>query len=188
MQILKIDPISLGSFYVIANDGQDITNLSKDPICFSPISYSIEQVEIGDIPAMAKIVTINPLTQRADRLTLQNAVKMVNNCNFDFTSDIEAAVSNLREVMIRNGMRSPIRIELESADDAHKIIEYYRPMFTADGANLAIKQILADNSFMIHGVKFTWPSERVSSEPGNTQSIVKNFFTKTREILSIIFQ
>jgi hypothetical protein len=117
MQILRVEAIPHETLYVFADNSVKHLDLSNDPACFSPIGYTIEEVEPGDIPAAAKIVAIESPGGPAKRVALETAMQMLGNARPVIRDEIAAAISNLREVMVRNGLHPPVKILLETQRD-----------------------------------------------------------------------
>jgi hypothetical protein len=117
MQILRVEAIPHETLYVFADSSVKHLDLSNDPVCFSPIGYTIEEVGPGDIPAAAKIVAIESPSSPAKRVALETAMQMLGNARPAVCDEIAAAISNLREVMVRNGLHPPVKILLETQLD-----------------------------------------------------------------------
>jgi hypothetical protein len=160
VKFYRIDPLPQEILYVLAEDSADLNPIANNPVCFSPISYRIEDVESGDIPVHAKIVTIDPASRKIKRINLETAIKMESGEPIQGGNDVSAAIETLKAAFQRNGLNSPLSIQLESSDQAVKLAM----MFGDRLSNNAFARLIASistgqDSFLIGGVRFTWPVE-----------------------------
>lgn len=159
IRLFRIDPIPQEVFYVLTEDEKLLSSLGNDSVCFSLTSYRIDEVESGDIPTAAKIVAIDADTKKTTRVNLQTAMSMLKGDIIGTAEDISAAVSNLREVMLRNGLQSPAYIQLHSKEQAYKIISMFQCDMTQDKIDLAMAAASSSGRFSVMGIEFRWNDE-----------------------------
>lgn len=172
MKFYRIEPFPQETLYALAEESADLNTIANNPICFSPISYQVEEVESGDIPAHAKIVTIDPASKKIKRVNLETAIKMESGQPIPGGNDVSAAIETLKAAFQRNGLNSPLSIQLESSDQAIKLAM----MFGDRLSNNAFARLVASistgrDSFLIGGVRFTWPVEPVIARKTRVQRL-----------------
>lgn len=118
MKFHRIEPIPHETFYVLAEDGADLSKITNSSICFSPISYRMEFVEPGDIPTYAKIVTIGRLDGRIRRVNLEIALRLIGSRHAGSVNEVSVAIDALKDALKHNSLNASISIDLKDADQA----------------------------------------------------------------------
>ena len=157
MMFIKIEPLPHETFYVLADEGADLSQITVNPVCFHPISYRSEIVDPGDIPAQAKIVAVSPVNGSISRVNLETAIRLSMGQEVDGVSDIVAAIDNLKSAMQKNGLQAPVSIELQDINQALKLASMFGSRLTTKPfARLITSLFTKKTDFMIRGIKFNW--------------------------------
>lgn len=161
MKLRRITPIQQETFYVLSGDNEDLSLIAHSPLCFSPVCYQIDEVDAGDIPAHAKIASVNPDTKKISRLTLDSALKLMDGVAEYAVNDTAVALEALRMAMLRNGLRSPAFVQLESYGEAYKLATAFEKLPTLPPDFSITKNMKPGRGgeFWIMGVPFRWPSD-----------------------------
>jgi hypothetical protein len=176
MKFHRIEPFPQETFYVLAEEHENVNCVANNPVCFSPINYGIEEVEAGDIPVHAKVVVIDPMTGRIRRVNLETAVKMSTGEELSGVNDVAAAVETLRAAFQRNGLNSPVSIQLEDSDQAVKLALLFGNRLTDSALSRLIRSITTGrDGFLIDGIRFTWPAPSWSRPAGGFQRLRQLF-------------
>lgn len=163
MIFTRIEPFQQETFYVLSDDGADISRIANSPICFSPVSYRQQIVDAGDIPTNAKIVLVDQRHTRIKLVNLEAAIKLSNGEQFEAAGEISAAIDMLKAAMQRHGLEAPIRIELQNSSQAIKLALLFGDKLSTGALARAITSILTlREGFMILGILFTWKKSPAS--------------------------
>lgn len=162
MQIHRITPIPQETFYVVSGEGESLSPISSSPVCFSPSSYEIEKVDVGDIPSNAKIVSIDKETKAVQRINHGIMAKIINNGNELTPNDIVVALRELSDALIRNGIELPAYIQLSSFQQAYNLASNFEQLPGLPDDFSITKNMKPGESgeFWIRGVPFRWPSDQ----------------------------
>lgn len=176
MKFHRIEPFPQETFYVLAEEHENVNCVANNPVCFSPVNYGIQEVEAGDIPVHAKIVVIDPKTGRIRRVNLETAVKMSTGEELSGVNDVAAAVETLKAAFQRNGLNSPVSIQLEDSDQAVKLALLFGNRLTDNTLSRLIRSITTGrDGFLIDGIRFTWPAPSWSRPAGRFQQFRQLF-------------
>ena len=157
MIFIRIEPFPHETFYVLADEDADISQIATNPICFHPISYKSEAVDPGDIPAQAKIIAIDPANGSVSRVNLETAIQISQGHTVDGAADIVAAIDGLKAAMQKSGLQAPISIELQDIHQALKLASMFGSRLTTKPfARLITSLFTKKTDFMIRGVRFVW--------------------------------
>lgn len=158
MKFYRIEPFQQETLYILCEEGQDLDRIANNPVCFSPISYQIAEVESGDIPAHAKIVSTQGRSGRLKRVNLETAIKMSEGHDIAGANDVAAAIETLKAAFQRNGLDSPVSVHLQDSDQAVKLAMLFGDRLSKGSMARLIGSISANqDSFMINGIQFFWP-------------------------------
>jgi hypothetical protein len=158
MKFYRIEPFQQETLYVLCEDGQDLGRIANNPVCFSPISYQTAEVESGDIPVHAKIVSIEGRSGRLKRVNLETAIKMSEGQDIAGANDVAAAIETLKAAFQRNGLDSPLSIQLQDSDQAVKLAMLFGDRLSNGSMARLVGSISTNrDSFLINGIRFFWP-------------------------------
>lgn len=158
MNFYRIEPFQHETLYVLSEDGESIDRIANNPICFSPIGYKVSEVESGDIPAHAKIVSVDSKSGRVKRINLEIAIKMSQGQDIAGANDITAAIETLKAAFQRNGLDAPVSIQLQDSDQALKLAMLVGGRLSNGSfANLVGAISAGQDGFLVGGIRFSWP-------------------------------
>ena len=158
MKFYRIDPFQQETLYVLCEEGQDLNRIASNPVCFSPISYQIAEVESGDIPIHAKIVSIEGRSGRLKRVNLETAIKMNKGHDIAGANDVAAAIETLKAAFQRNGLDSPVSIHLQDSAQAVKLAMLFGDRLSNGSMARLVSPISTNqDSLLVNGIRFFWP-------------------------------
>lgn len=165
MKVFKIDPVPQQTFYVVANENEDLSKIADERICFSPVTFTIEEVDIGEIPDRNRIILCEggwpPVMQEIDKETAHRIVCEEGLQEDPDAKDLPSALEELAISMESAGLAIPMFIQLIDVSQALAILESFRYMYsnsryTQLRSGIALGKI---NTITIYGIELRWQAD-----------------------------
>lgn len=133
MQAFRIEPIQQRPFIVVADENQDLSQIVHQPLCFSPVNFTIEEVSAKEIDDNDKIILLSE-DSLVKQITKSRALDILVPGSQSDSDYLEGCLSGLVEAMEEIGMAPPAFIQLNnqlealrllnSLSDSLKIVDY----------------------------------------------------------------
>lgn len=133
MKAFRIEPIQQRPFIVVADENQDLSQIAHQPLCFSLVNFTIEEVSTKEISDNDKIILLSE-DSLAKQITKSRALDILAPGSQSDSDYLEGCVSGLVEAMEEIGMAPPAFIQLNnqlealrllnSLSDSLKIVDY----------------------------------------------------------------
>ena len=160
MQAFRVDPIEQQPFIVIAEEGQDFSDLVRNPLCFSPANFRIKEVSVGQLNREGDHLKILLAGENANlkEITKSHALDIVASNSQDDGDYLEGCVAGLVEAMQELGMAAPVSIQLEDQGEALKMLSVFAEKLKAESFH-TIKEMIERgrlDHITVSGVDFCW--------------------------------
>lgn len=157
MKAFRIDPIQQRAFVVIADENQDLSKLAQQPLCFSPVSFTIKEVPASSIKENDKIILLDSGLS-AKQITKGHALDILVSRSQTDAQYLEGCVTGLVEAMEEVGMAPPAFIQLNSQHEALRMLSSFSGHLESEALD-RLRELIETGrlyNMKIGGIEFRW--------------------------------
>jgi hypothetical protein len=162
MQAYRIEPIQYRPFVVVADENQDLSQIAHQPLCFSPVNFTIEEISPNEIMDDTKIILLQDAAH-AKQISKGHALEILVPGSQSDADYLENCVEVLVEAMQDAGMAPPAFIQLNNQLEALKMLDSLADSLKPDDFE-SLKRMVDTGkiqSMKLGGVEFRWILEPV---------------------------
>lgn len=170
MQAFKIDPIQQSSFIAIADKTEDLSRISHEPLCFSPINFTLKEVSPEEIKESDKIVVIDG-TSMAKQITRDHALNVLGGGSRSDSDNLKNCLIGLTEAMQKINMAKLKFIQLDNQLEAIRLLDSFSHTLKPEEYGNIRRSIQNGNrqNIEIGGVEFRWAPSRTRVTSGRIE-------------------
>lgn len=170
MQAFKIDPIQQSSFIAIADKTEDLSRIPHEPLCFSPINFTIKEVSPEEIKESDKIVVIDDISM-AKQITRDHALDVLSGSSRSDSDNLKDCLIDLAEAMQKIGMAKLKFIQLGNQLEAIRLLDSFSHTLKSEEYRSIRRSIQngSRQSIEIGGVEFRWGPSRTRVTSGRME-------------------